>query len=101
MFEGLKKKFDDAVFFKNVCKHCGEEFTIHQINGVCGDVSYAVKCGCIARGFDPYTVEEIGYFGIMNIIEENRIPTLSDRYDVYIKNIKTFFKNLLDINGSF
>lgn len=84
MFERFKSK--------NICSLCHQEFVIHQINGVCGDVHYALSCGCMRVGFNPYEGEEYGYFGIMDLIEEYRVPTRADKFNARIKAIKNFFK---------
>ena len=97
MFERFKSK--------NICDNCKQEFVIHKINGVCGDVHYALSCGCMRIGFNPYEGDEYGYYGIMALVEEYRVPTFSDKFKNKSKSffsfVKTFFKNLLDFRGPF
>jgi len=77
----------NLIWKKNICDNCGQEFKIHQINGVCGDVYYGLTCGCMRIGMNPYEGDEYGYIGIEKLIKEYRRPTVGDQ-------ISSFFKKL-------
>ena len=83
------------VIRKNICEQCKTRLKIFQINGLCGDVYYGLKCKC--REYGTRTDDECNYYSVYAKMVEWRIPTLEDRLNNFTYNILSKIDNMIEI----